>query len=193
MGERKRKDFKGKYDLFTIYLVPGSTIFLASLGNWRDTNLSVLGNQAGNQILFALWGFLAGIYYCIYMRYLFRLGCYRKTVGKWLVYMAAAFLLTAVLIPYLPGQYPVCAFLHVFLAFFSPVLLTAGMVLFLWDISRRDRLRFQRAWGLLWLLSAAALVFLLKAGFITSFLEVFVVAALCWYMRYVERLLNSRR
>ena len=37
--------FKGKYDLFTIYLIPGVTIFLASLDSWTGTNLSVLGNR----------------------------------------------------------------------------------------------------------------------------------------------------
>ena len=37
--------FKGKYDLFTIYLVPGATVLLASLDSWTGTNLSVLGNR----------------------------------------------------------------------------------------------------------------------------------------------------
>ena len=43
--------FKGKYDLFTIYLIPGVTIFLASLDSWTGTNLSVLGNRTGNKLL----------------------------------------------------------------------------------------------------------------------------------------------
>ena len=55
--------FKGKYDLFTIYLVPGATVLLASLDSWTATNLSVLGNTSGNKLLFALWGFITGIYY----------------------------------------------------------------------------------------------------------------------------------
>ena len=50
--------FKGKYDLFTIYLVPGATVLLASLDSWTATNLSVLGNTSGNKLLFALWGFI---------------------------------------------------------------------------------------------------------------------------------------
>ena len=43
--------FKGKYDLFTIYLIPGVTIFLASFDSWTGTNLSVLGNRTGNKLL----------------------------------------------------------------------------------------------------------------------------------------------
>ena len=53
--------FKGKYDLFTIYLVPGATVLLASLGSWTDTNLSVLGNLSGHKLLFAVWGIFTGI------------------------------------------------------------------------------------------------------------------------------------
>ena len=33
--------FQGKYDLFTIYLIPGVTIFLASFDSWTGTNLSM--------------------------------------------------------------------------------------------------------------------------------------------------------
>ena len=72
--------FKGKYDLFTIYLVPGATVLLASLDSWTDTNLSVLGNLSGHKLLFAVWGIFTGIYYCIYVRYLFNIGRYRKAL-----------------------------------------------------------------------------------------------------------------
>ena len=87
--------FQGKYDLFTIYLIPGVTIFLASFDSWTGTNLSVLGNRTGNKLLFAVWGFATGIYYCVYVRYLFHIGRYRNPGGRTLMYTAAAFLLMA--------------------------------------------------------------------------------------------------
>lgn len=110
--------FQGKYDLFTIYLIPGVTIFLASFDSWTGTNLSVLGNRTGNKLLFAVWGFATGIYYCVYVRYLFHIGRYRNPGGRTLMYTAAAFLLMAVMIPYMPEKYPLKADLHVLLAFF---------------------------------------------------------------------------
>lgn len=110
--------FKGKYDLFTIYLIPGATIFLASLDSWTGTNLSVLGNRTGNKLLFAVWGFATGIYYCVYVRYLFHIGRYRNSGGRTLMYTAAVFLLMAVMIPYMPEEYPLKADIHVLLAFF---------------------------------------------------------------------------
>ena len=130
--------FQGKYDLFTIYLIPGVTIFLASFDSWTGTNLSVLGNRTGNKLLFAVWGFATGIYYCVYVRYLFHIGRYRNPGGRTLMYTAAAFLLMAVMIPYMPEKYPLKADLHVLLAFFSPVLLAFSIIGFLRFLSSRD-------------------------------------------------------
>lgn len=181
--------FKGKYDLLTIYLIPGATVFLASFDSWTHTNLSVLGNITGNKALFAIWGFATGIYYCVYIRYLFHIGRYRNPAGRRLLYTAAAFLFTAVMIPYMPEKYPVKADLHVLLAFFSPVLLSVSIIGFLRFLSSRDRMRYRRAWRLLWMMAGCAFLFLLEAGFITSFLEIFLVIGLCGYLRYMERLL----
>lgn len=181
--------FKGRYDLFTVYLIPGTTVFLASLDSWTDTNLSVLGNTEGNKLLFFIWGFTTGIYYCVYIRYLFHIGRYRNTAGRWLMYTAAAFLLASVMIPYMPEKYPLKADLHVLLAFFAPVLLAFCIVRFLRFLSSRDRRRYRRAWNILWTLTSCAFIFILEAGFITSFLEIFVVTGLCGYLRYMERLL----
>lgn len=188
MKGRKRR-FKGKYDLFTIYLVPGATILLASLDSWTGTNLSVLGSVRENKLLFAIWGFMTGIYYCMYILYLFNIGRYRNPAGRSLVYTAAVFLFMAVIIPYMPEKYPLNSFLHVLLAFFSPIFLTLGIIGFLRFLSSRNRPRYRKAWNIMWILSATAVLFLIEAGFITSFLEVFLVIGLCGYLRYMERLL----
>ncbi|MCC8027950.1 MAG: hypothetical protein LIP16_21910 [Clostridium sp.] len=181
--------FKGRYDFFTIYFIPGTTVLLASRDSWTDTNLSVLGNAAGHKFLFALWGFTVGIYYCAYILYLFNIGRYRNKAVKTIIYTAAGFLLTAVMLPYMPEKYPFKSQLHVMLAFFSPILLVSGIVGFLRFLSNKDRPRFRRAWGIMWLLAAGACLFFVRAGFITSLLELFTVIGLCAYLRYMERLL----
>lgn len=189
--EAQRQHFRGKYDLFTIYLVPGLTILLASLGNWFDTNLSVLGNTGGRRSLLMIWGWITGWYYCRYTLYLFQLGRYRGPAGKWLVAAAGAFIMSAVMIPYLPEQEPREAAIHVLLAFFSPILLAAALVVFLRFLSVRNRRYFRAAWQAMWGIAAAALLLLFAAGFINSFLELFVVIGLCGFLRHVERLLRG--
>ncbi len=185
-----RQHFKGKYDLFTFYLVPGLTVMLASVDSWFETNLSVLGNAGGHRLALTSWGFVTGAYYCRYTFYLFRLGRYRNLAGKALVLGAGIFLMTSVMIPYTPELYPVKAALHVFLAFFSPILLAAALVGFLHFLSVKNRRHFRSAWRAMWSLVLAAVVLLILAGFITSFLELFVVVGLCGFLRYVERLLR---
>jgi len=187
--EAGNRHFRGKYDLFTIYLVPGLTILLASLGNWFDTNLSVLGNTGGRRGLLILWGWITGLYYYRYMLYLFQLGRYRGAAGRWLLAAAGAFIMIAVVIPYLPEQEPELAALHVVLAFFSPLLLAAALVAFLRDLSMKNRRLFRETWGAMWGIAALALVLLLAAGFITSFLELFLVIGTCGFLRHVERML----
>lgn len=191
--EAGNRHFRGKYDLFTIYLVPGLTIFLASLGNWFDTNLSVLGNTGGRRGLLMLWGWITGIYYYRYMLYLFQLGRYRGAVGRWLLAAAGIFIMTAVVIPYLPEQEPGEAALHVILAFFSPILLAAALVAFLRDLSVKNRRLFREAWRAMWGIAALSLVLLFAAGFITSFLELFLVIGTCGFLRHVERILLRQR
>lgn len=188
--EAQRQRFRGKYDLFTIYLIPGLTVLLASLGNWFDTNLSVLGNTGGRRGLLLIWGWITGWYYCRYTLYLFRLGRYRGTAGKRLVAAAGVFIMSAVTIPYLPEEEPAEAALHVLLAFFSPILLAAALVIFLRFLSVKNRQHFRAAWNAMWGIAAAALLLLLAAGFITSFLELFLVVGLCGFLRHMERLLQ---
>lgn len=171
--EAGNRHFRGKYDLFTIYLVPGLTIFLASLGNWFDTNLSVLGNTGGRRGLLMLWGWITGIYYYRYMLYLFQLGRYRGAAGRWLLAAAGIFIMTAVVIPYLPEQEPGEAALHVILAFFSPILLAAALVAFLRDLSVKNRRLFREAWGAMWGIAALSLVLLFAAGLSPAFWNCF--------------------
>ena len=64
-------------------------------------------------------------------------------------------------------------------------------ICFLRFLSSRDRMRFRRAWGILWMMAACSVLFLLEAGFITSFLEIFIITGLCGYLRYMEQLLAA--
>ena len=185
--------FRGKYDFCTFYLIPGLTILLASRGSWSDTNLSVLGSMLENKLFMAVWGLAVGSYCCAYMLYLFRIGRYRGDSARALMGFSAVFFFLSFIVPYMPKEYPLEAALHVFFAFFSTILFVAGLICFLRFVSRKDRAKFLRAWYVLWLLAGCALVFLALAGFITSFLEVFIVLSICGYLRYMERLLQPGR
>ena len=189
--ERYRGWFDGKYDFLTLCLVPGMTLWLASMESWFGTNLSVVCSQGGMRLGFAIWGITVGLYYGFYTFYLFRLGNYHRPAARGLVLAAAGFLITAVLIPYEPELKPEAAYLHVVLAFFAPILLIWALTLFLLFAGRRSPGIFQNAWRIMWILEAGAVVVFGLAGFINSFLELYAVSGLCGFLRYLEGLLKT--
>ena len=72
-------------------------------------------------------------------------------------------------------------------------LLAAALVAFLRDLSVKNRRLFREAWGAMWGIAALSLVLLFAAGFITSFLELFLVIGTCGFLRHVERILLRQR
>ena len=190
--KQKRDRFRGKYDIFTLYLIPAATLLLASLGSWTGSNLSEVGSLSGIRLVFSLWGMFLGSYFGRYAAQLFRMGSYRRAWGRGLVCLGVLFLLLAVAIPYVPEAHPKEAALHVLFAFFAPILFAAGLVCFLRFVSARDRMHFKRAWIFFWMVLGFSLLMLFLAGFITTLLEVFLVFSIGAYLRYVERLLACR-
>ena len=183
--------FQGKYDLFTIYLIPGVTIFLASFDSWTGTNLSVLGNRTGNKLLFAVWGFATGIYYCVCPLSFSHRKIQKSRRQDPDVYSGSLSshggydsLYAGEISP--EGRPPCAA--CIFFACASGLQYHLASSRFL---SSRDRMRFRRAWGILWMMAACSVLFLLEAGFITSFLEIFIITGLCGYLRYMEQLLAT--
>ena len=192
MGPQRQR-FRGKCDLFTVCLVPGFTAAFASIGSLFDTNLSVLGNGMGHRTLFLFWGWITGGYYFWYTRYLFRLGQCRSPAARGLAGTAGIFMMWAVMIPYLPQKRPMWASLHVLFAFFSPILLAISLGLFVAELGMRDPGRYQSAWRIMGVLIFTAVGILAVSGFINSFLEIFLVAGICGFLRYLERLLVEER
>ncbi len=201
----REKRMKSRYDYLTFFLVPAATLLLAFCGDLTKMNFSLLGGletgegalggRTARRLLLLLWGSFFCLYCLQYLRYLFVLGAYEGKMGRWLLRLSAAFLLTALAIPYTPWQSRTGAALHVCLAFLSPFLLGASVLCFLAGLDRDGRkLQKKRnlagAWTVLGGIAAAALWLLWYSGFITSLLEVFLVLSLCGYLRYLERLLR---
>ena len=87
---------------FTAYiLIPVYTLLFVAGSDWFTTNFSVLGNIAGRNEAFVLWGLMVGIYFFVCLRKIFR-RMPEKPAGTWLVPLALVLLDFAVTTPYLP-------------------------------------------------------------------------------------------
>ena len=73
---------------FTAYiLIPVYTLLFVAGSDWFTTNFSVLGNIAGRNEAFVLWGLMVGIYFFVCLRKIFR-RMPEKPAGTWLVPLA---------------------------------------------------------------------------------------------------------
>ena len=96
---------------FTAYiLIPVYTLLFVAGSDWFTTNFSVLGNIAGRNEAFVLWGLMVGIYFFVCLRKIFR-RMPEKPAGTWLVPLALVLLDFAVTTPYLPEMFPLKAYL----------------------------------------------------------------------------------
>lgn len=180
---------KQKKIRFLLYLLPGFTMLTVSGSDLSAENLSVLGGRPENRIWIALWGIAAGYALFCFMKYLFRLdGGSHKGANFFLISSAVLFAVSFVL-PYVPKAAPMVSSLHVAAAFSSTLFFLVGLMCFLYQISKKHPGRFGEAWMLLGCLSAFALAIFYQEGFITSLLEIFIVASVCIYLLYLEQML----
>jgi hypothetical protein len=174
---------------FLLYLLPGLTMLTVSGSDLSAENLSVLGGRPENRIGIGLWGMAAGYALFCFMKYLFRLdGGPHKGANCFLISAAVLFAVSFAL-PYVPEKAPFVSSLHVKAAFFSTMSFLAGLVCFLHSISKKHPGRLSAAWMLFGCQSAFALAILYQEGFITSLLEIFIIASVCMYLLYLEQLL----
>lgn len=179
----------GKWDFVTFFMVPGTTVWLASREDWLESNLSVIGNRPGMEIWLYAWGIFVSSYSFFYIRYLFALGRYEERKGRVFLDAACSLLAVSVFIPYDPEHVPAASACHVVFSFLFPVFLALSLLFFLNEKIRSDSRTFLPLRRLLAGLAAAALAIWYASGFITGLLEVYVTIAFCGYLGLVERIL----
>ena len=162
--------------IFAYFFIPAYTIFFVEGSDWFTTNFSVIGNLAGRQGEFVLWGLCVGIYF---------FWCLRKIVshmekrprGMWLIPLSLVLLTFAITTPYLPESLPFKSFLHIIFAFLAAVCLMLCLYLILITLCRQDAAAGHRTYrpyliALICItLTSGALLWL--AGIVSSALEIF--------------------
>ena len=163
-------------DGYACFLIPAITLLFAGRTAWLGTNFSVLAVMGeGRYRGFLLWGLSAGAYFLVM---LIRLadtmpGTGRRAARYGVILGACACLEYALLVPYVPEQFPDYARLHVALAFSAGVLAMLVLLELLLTLWYGDRRRYG---GLLWgwfAIAAGSVALLMLVGKVTSGLEVF--------------------
>lgn len=163
-------------DFYACFLIPAYTLLFAGSVTWLGTNFSVLAvTGKGHYRGFVLWGLLAGVYFLVMLMKLTATlsGVWRRGGLYFLILTACGSLGYAILIPYLPDQFPRYARLHVMLAFSACVLVMAALLVVILSCRREDKAGYgPLLWAWLAIAVGCGLLFAL-AGMVSSALEVF--------------------
>lgn len=163
-------------NLFSCFLIPAYTLLFAGSITWFDTNFSVLAVTGQDHYRgFFLWGLLSGLFFLVLMlRIIHRLpGFWGKLPLYLLTWLAVDALGYALMIPYLPENWPAYAELHVALAGGACVLMMVTMLLVLMRYLSLDKAKWtgcMLAW--MGIVAGSAIIFVI-GGMVTSALEVF--------------------
>lgn len=188
--ERGRRGFW--VDLFACFLIPAYTLLFAGSVEWFSTNFSVIAVTGRDHYRgFFLWGVMAaGYFFFVLLQTGHTLGSRWARLGLGALTIAACFCLgCALVVPYLPDDFPRYAQLHVLLAFVACVLLMLALLWAVLACRREDRNGYAgllRAW---WLIAGGSGALFAVGGMVTSALEVFftisaaLLARRLWYRR----------
>ena len=158
--------------LTAYFIIPIYTILFVSGTNWFQTNFSVIGNVAGREEAFVLWGLIVGLYFYYCLRRIIR-RMPEPPRFSWLPSLALLLLVFAVTTPYLPETLPLKSFLHIIFAFVASVCLIFCMFFLLLKLAEREKAAY-RPWLIVLGLIVAVSAFLLAlVGIISSALEIF--------------------
>ena len=183
-------------DLTACFAIPAYTLLFAGDIEWLGTNFSVLAvaGQASYRGFF-FWGLLAGGYFLLTLAGVGRtLPRRRDRLMFCLLILAASGCLGAGLtVPYLPGDDPERARLHVLLCFGAGVLLMAGVLTALLALRRGEPARYRPLLALWWAIAAGAVGLFLLAGQVSSALEIFFTLSAALLVRNLWRLRRLER
>ena len=161
--------------LFTYFIIPVFTIYLAIQGDLFGTNLSGICSRDSLQHLFILWAItVAGFSYyvltCIVKKYHLR---FQRPLYV-IITTSSILLLLSSLLPYLPRLHPLLSQLHMLFAFSSTMLLLLLLFIISWQLCRRNSDKYRRFFLLCIGIDLISFSILLGVGIISGFLEIFI-------------------
>ena len=190
---------------FLSYIViPLYTLLFVRGTDWFAANFSVISSLKEKENAFALWGALVS---CTLYRMVFPLiqsAPFSKRASSLLcrpparrlcyllLNLSFLFLISAVILPYLPDQFPIQAGLHIFFAFFSAVFLFFCLAVLVYALYSSRPSKYAACLFSLWASAAVSLLLLKAAGIVNTVLEVFVTITACVLIRNLYRKVRGR-
>lgn len=184
--------------LFSYLIIPGLTFFLARGTGWFTTNFSSIRTAMSRQGEFLLWSLTVGGYFYTALLRLLKLRRRTANVRKEtaMFFLAAAMMVLFVLTPYLPGQFPLLAGVHVITALLCSMFFFLCLFLLILEACRRAPGRYRSCLLWLWWAVVFCICAFLLTGIINTAMEicfVLVCTFLCRRLIMLEEKNGSQK
>lgn len=166
------------FGLFSLLIVPLYTLLFASQDSLITSNISYIGNMPGNYGRLVLWGAVCTVFFYLFFTFLFSLLQYKNRHAWNIFHLACILFMLTVLLPFVPGVYPISTELHNQFAQAATLLTLVATLMLTLHIKTLDKEVYTKSIRL-WIINLIVCFAFLIATGISGLVEVLFIAATC--------------
>lgn len=161
--------------IFSYFIIPVYTIFLALQDSLFESNLSVISSNPQHKNDFMLWCIMVVLFLSVVLTKVIKNNQLRHSkLDYFFVYSSCLLLLLAAITPYVPSNDPVKAKWHIIFAFSSTVFVLFSFLTITLELYQRNAKQYKKHLICIIAISLISILLLVSIGIVSSFLEIVI-------------------
>lgn len=161
--------------IFSYFIIPVYTIFLALQDNLFESNLSVISSNPQHKNDFMLWCIMVVLFLCVVLtKVIHNNQLHHSKLDHFFVYSSCLLLLLAAITPYVPTDDPIKAKWHIIFAFSSTVFLLFSFLSITLELYHRNAKQYKKYLISTIVIALISILLLVTIGIVSGFLEVVI-------------------
>ncbi len=161
--------------IFSYFIIPVYTIFLALQDSLFESNLSVISSNPQHKNDFMLWSIMVVLFLYLVLTKVIKNNQLRYSkLDLFFVYSSCLLLLLAAITPYVPTQDPLKAKWHIIFAFNSTVFLFISFLSIILELYRKNTKQYRNHLIGIIAIVLVSILLLVLIGIVSGFLEIII-------------------
>ena len=161
--------------IFSYFIIPVYTIFLALQDSLFESNLSVISSNPQHKNDFMLWSIMVVLFLYLVLTKVIKNNQLRYSkLDLFFVYSSCLLLLLAAITPYVPTQDPLKAKWHIIFAFNSTVFLFISFLSIILELYRKNTKQYRNHLIGIIAIVLISIFLLVLIGIVSGFLEIII-------------------
>ena len=161
--------------IFSYFIIPVYTIYLALQDSLFESNLSVISSNPQHKDDFMLWSIMVVLFLYLVLTKVIKNNQLRYSkLDRFFVYGSCLLLLLAAVTPYVPTNDPVKAKWHIIFAFSSTVFLFFSFLSIILELYQQDAKQYKKHLISIVVIVLISILLLVLIGIVSGFLEVII-------------------